>query len=120
MRCGPDFSSNPKDKDGCLFRLTVCLRKRWRLANCTRASLNSRRRLSSRSASGLDETARGRTEGPYMPTMTREAKLKVAGHFCGRITCRIWRWFGHRLWRFERWVARGIMHRPTGRITFGR
>jgi hypothetical protein len=70
--------------------------------------------------SGLDETARGRAEGSYMPTMTREAKLKVAGHFCGRITCWIWRWFGHRLWRFERWVARGIMHRATGGITFGR
>jgi len=32
MRCGPDSSSNPADKDGFLFRLTVGLRKldgRW-------------------------------------------------------------------------------------------
>jgi ketosteroid isomerase-like protein len=27
MRCGPDSSSNPKDKDGFPFRLTVGLRK---------------------------------------------------------------------------------------------
>jgi ketosteroid isomerase-like protein len=27
MRCGPDSSSNPKDRDGFLFRLTVGLRK---------------------------------------------------------------------------------------------
>ena len=27
MRCGPDSSSNPADKDGFLFRLTVGLRK---------------------------------------------------------------------------------------------
>lgn len=27
MRCGPDSSSNPKDKDGFQFRLTVGLRK---------------------------------------------------------------------------------------------
>jgi ketosteroid isomerase-like protein len=27
MRCGPNSSSNPEDKDGFLFRLTVGLRK---------------------------------------------------------------------------------------------
>src|SRR5258707_200246 len=27
MRCGPNSSSNPADKDGFLFRLTICLRK---------------------------------------------------------------------------------------------
>jgi ketosteroid isomerase-like protein len=35
MRCGPDSSSNPGDKDGFLFRLTVGLRKvdgDWRIA----------------------------------------------------------------------------------------
>jgi len=35
MRCGPDSSSNPADKDGFLFRLTVGLRKvsgEWRIA----------------------------------------------------------------------------------------
>ena|SRR5579871_1601151 len=34
MRCGPDSSSNPADKDGFLFRLTVGLRKvggDWRI-----------------------------------------------------------------------------------------
>ena len=34
MRCGPDASSNPADKDGFLFRLTVGLRKvegKWRI-----------------------------------------------------------------------------------------
>jgi ketosteroid isomerase-like protein len=34
MRCGPDSSSNPADKDGFLFRLTVGLRKvggEWRI-----------------------------------------------------------------------------------------
>jgi ketosteroid isomerase-like protein len=34
MRCGPDSSSNPKDKDGFQFRLTVGLRKvgdQWRI-----------------------------------------------------------------------------------------
>ena len=36
MRCGPDSSSNPADKDGFLFRLTVGLRKvegQWRIAH---------------------------------------------------------------------------------------
>jgi ketosteroid isomerase-like protein len=36
MRCGPDSSSNPADKDGFLFRLTVGLRKvdgNWRIAH---------------------------------------------------------------------------------------
>ncbi|WP_210251405.1 nuclear transport factor 2 family protein [Neorhizobium sp. P12A] len=36
MWCGPDSSSNPVDKDGCLFRLTVGLRKvggHWRIAH---------------------------------------------------------------------------------------
>jgi ketosteroid isomerase-like protein len=36
MRCGPDSSSNPADKDGFLFRLTVGLRKvnsEWRIAH---------------------------------------------------------------------------------------
>jgi len=36
MRCGPDSSSNPGDKDGFLFRLTVGLRKvagHWRIAH---------------------------------------------------------------------------------------
>jgi ketosteroid isomerase-like protein len=36
MRCGPDSSSNPADKDGFLFRLTVGLRKidgDWRIAH---------------------------------------------------------------------------------------
>jgi ketosteroid isomerase-like protein len=36
MRCGPDSSSNPADKDGFLFRLTVGLRKvdgHWRVAH---------------------------------------------------------------------------------------
>jgi ketosteroid isomerase-like protein len=36
MRCGPDSSSNPKDKDGFLFRLTVGLRKidgKWCIAH---------------------------------------------------------------------------------------
>lgn len=36
MRCGPDSSSNPSDKDGFLFRLTVGLRKvngEWRIAH---------------------------------------------------------------------------------------
>ena len=36
MRCGPDASSNPADKDGFLFRLTVGLRKvdgDWRIAH---------------------------------------------------------------------------------------
>jgi ketosteroid isomerase-like protein len=36
MRCGPDSSSNPADKDGFLFRLTVGLRKaagHWRIAH---------------------------------------------------------------------------------------
>jgi hypothetical protein len=64
--------------------------------------------------------SRGRAEGPVHADNDPRGELKVAGHFCGRITCRIRRWFGHRLWRFERWVARGIMHRATGRITFGR
>jgi hypothetical protein len=50
----------------------------------------------------------------------REVPLKVARHFRGRITCRIWRWLGHGLWGFERWVAGGIVHRTTRRITFGR
>jgi hypothetical protein len=65
----------------------------------------------------------GRAEGQDTPTIEvkdREVKLKVSGHFGGRITCRIWRWFGHGLWRFECGVARGIMHRTTRRITFGR
>jgi ketosteroid isomerase-like protein len=36
MRCGPDSSSNPADKHGFLFRLTVGLRKvkgEWRIAH---------------------------------------------------------------------------------------
>jgi ketosteroid isomerase-like protein len=36
MRCGPDSSSNPADKDGFLFRLTVGLRKvkgQWHIAH---------------------------------------------------------------------------------------
>lgn len=36
MRCGPDSSSSPADKDGFLFRLTVGLRKiegEWRIAH---------------------------------------------------------------------------------------
>lgn len=36
MRCGPDSSSNPADKDGFLFRLTVGLRKvhgEWRVVH---------------------------------------------------------------------------------------
>jgi ketosteroid isomerase-like protein len=36
MRCGPDSSSNPADKDGFLFRLTVGLRKvdgDWRVTH---------------------------------------------------------------------------------------
>ena len=36
MRCGPDSSSHPADKDGFLFRLTVGLRKvdgDWRIAH---------------------------------------------------------------------------------------
>jgi ketosteroid isomerase-like protein len=36
MRCGPDSSGNPADKDGFLFRLTVGLRKvdgDWRIAH---------------------------------------------------------------------------------------
>ena len=36
MRCGPDSSSNPADKDGFLFRLTVGLRKvdgNWRITH---------------------------------------------------------------------------------------
>jgi ketosteroid isomerase-like protein len=36
MRCGPDSSSNPADKDGFLFRLTVGLRKvggDWRIVH---------------------------------------------------------------------------------------
>ncbi|HEX3404956.1 MAG TPA: nuclear transport factor 2 family protein [Acetobacteraceae bacterium] len=36
MHCGPDSSSNPADKDGFLFRLTVGLRKvdgDWRIAH---------------------------------------------------------------------------------------
>ncbi|HET9391452.1 MAG TPA: nuclear transport factor 2 family protein [Steroidobacteraceae bacterium] len=36
MRCGPDSSRNPADKDGFLFRLTVGLRKtggEWRIAH---------------------------------------------------------------------------------------
>jgi ketosteroid isomerase-like protein len=36
MRCGPDSSSNPADKDGFLFRLTVGLRKvdgHWRVSH---------------------------------------------------------------------------------------
>ncbi|MGB8738956.1 MAG: nuclear transport factor 2 family protein, partial [Xanthobacteraceae bacterium] len=36
MHCGPESSSNPADKDGFLFRLTVGLRKvegRWRIAH---------------------------------------------------------------------------------------
>jgi ketosteroid isomerase-like protein len=36
MRCGPDSSSNPADKDGFLFGLTVGLRKvkgHWRIAH---------------------------------------------------------------------------------------
>jgi len=36
MRCGPDSSPNPADKDGFLFRLTVGLRKvggDWRVAH---------------------------------------------------------------------------------------
>jgi uncharacterized protein (TIGR02246 family) len=36
MRCGPDSSSNPADKDGFLFRLTVGLQKvdgDWRIAH---------------------------------------------------------------------------------------
>jgi len=36
MRCGPDSSSNPADKDGFLFRLTVGLRKidgDWRITH---------------------------------------------------------------------------------------
>jgi ketosteroid isomerase-like protein len=36
MWCGPDSSSNPVDKDGFLFRLTVALRKvggHWRIAH---------------------------------------------------------------------------------------
>ena len=36
MRCGPDASSNPADKDGFLFRLTVGLRKvegKWRITH---------------------------------------------------------------------------------------
>lgn len=36
MRCAPNSSSNPADKDGFLFRLTVGLRKvegRWRIAH---------------------------------------------------------------------------------------
>jgi ketosteroid isomerase-like protein len=36
MRCGPDSSSNPADKDGFPFRLTVGLRKvagSWRIAH---------------------------------------------------------------------------------------
>jgi ketosteroid isomerase-like protein len=36
MRCGPDSSSNPADKDGFLFRLTVGLRKvegQWRITH---------------------------------------------------------------------------------------
>jgi ketosteroid isomerase-like protein len=36
MRCGPDSSSNPADKDGFLFRLTVGLRKvdgHWRISH---------------------------------------------------------------------------------------
>jgi len=36
MRCGPDSSSNPADKDGFPFRLTVGLRKvngKWRIAH---------------------------------------------------------------------------------------
>jgi len=36
MRCGPDSSSNPADKDGFLFRLTVGLRKidgEWRITH---------------------------------------------------------------------------------------
>ena len=36
MRCGPNSSSNPADKDGFLFRLTVGLRKvdgGWRIAH---------------------------------------------------------------------------------------
>jgi ketosteroid isomerase-like protein len=36
MWCGPDSSSNPMDKDGFLFRLTIGLRKvdgEWRIAH---------------------------------------------------------------------------------------
>jgi ketosteroid isomerase-like protein len=36
MLCGPDSSSNPADKDGFLFRLTVGLRRvgdHWRIAH---------------------------------------------------------------------------------------
>jgi hypothetical protein len=50
----------------------------------------------------------------------REAWLTVDRHFRGRITCGIWRWLSHRLRGFKRRIARWIMHRTTGRITFGR
>jgi hypothetical protein len=46
MRCGPKSSSNPADKDGFLFRLTVGLRKvDGRLAHRARASLRTCERL---------------------------------------------------------------------------
>jgi hypothetical protein len=46
MRCSPDSSCNPKDKDGFQFRLTVGLKKiGGGVASRARASLRARRRL---------------------------------------------------------------------------
>jgi hypothetical protein len=50
----------------------------------------------------------------------RSKRVKIARHLRGRIICRVWRWLGHRLWRFKCGVAGRIMHRTTRRITFGR
>jgi hypothetical protein len=49
-----------------------------------------------------------------------ERLRRIARHFGGRITCRIWRRLGQWLGRFNGRIARWIMHRLVGRITFGR
>jgi hypothetical protein len=44
---------------------------------------------------------------------------RIARHFRRRITCWIRRWLGQWLRRFKGRIAKWIMHRLVGRITFG-
>jgi hypothetical protein len=48
-----------------------------------------------------------------------ERPWRIAGHFRGRITCRVRRRLGQWLGRFKGRIARWIVDRFVGRITFG-
>jgi hypothetical protein len=76
MRCGPDSSSNPADKDGFLFRLTVGLRKLM-ATGALRMNITRYLRQTSSSLAAELITARlvmaksGRMRARHAPSMSR-------------------------------------------------